>query len=526
MSDVINKIKQQIVLSNEIQKYVNLRKRGDLFIACCPFHEEKTPSFTVNDQKNIYYCFGCGIHGDLFSFVSKIENIEFKTILKRYADKFEIKYEPFKKLDKNLTDVLNDVKDFYQVSLENNQEAKDYLIKRKISLETIEKMEIGYSPKFGLVDLLLKKYSKDSIVQAGVCSDQMIFDRMRERIIFPMRNKNNEIIGFIGRVINDNLPKYLNYPETELFSKSLHLFNENNLKLNQPIILVEGCIDAISLMQKGFNNSLALMGTSLSLSQILMMFNITNTIYLMLDNDKAGQKATEKNIESFLKYLQPGKMIFVTDINPYKDPDELCNSNNDINLILKNAIPLFDWLYQKYQLETQNNPDILSENFRLLEALIKSIENSYVRKAYDIILKKKTQNFAYNSKKNINFFAKSLSQKIFPLEDKVMQILLNFPTFWATYLEQFMVYKFTNYLYEKVKLKVIEDLILYKKSVETINLEIKEIFGEFLINLLENNNLSHIIPNGSLILLYGQDLLKTMFFGSQEKLLKLPNIPK
>jgi DNA primase len=337
--DFSDKLRSSILASEVVGKKVILKQRGKEFTGLCPFHNEKTPSFTVNDQKGFYHCFGCQEHGDIIGFVMKSDGMDFKSAVICLANDFGIE------IPKIETHKKNDKSDRYYLLLEKScvffehnfhtgrgDEALKYLKKRAVNFHTIKKFRLGFANNSfdELYKFLLKEgFSRQEIADSGIISknDQNnLYDRFRNRIVFPITDKKNRITAFGGRVLSDDLPKYLNSSETENFKKNKTLYNFFYAK--KPIfeqgfaILVEGYFDVISLNLHGVENVVAGLGTAIGENQINELFLITNKIIVCLDGDFAGVRAAKRISDVVLPLINSKKNIYFAFLPEQTDPDD------------------------------------------------------------------------------------------------------------------------------------------------------------------------------------------------------------
>jgi DNA primase len=341
---ILQDIKDRLNVADIIAGYIPIKKAGVNFKAVCPFHNEKTASLVISPQKQIWHCFGCGEGGDIFGFVIKYENLEFRDALKLLADKAGVKlpeYRPHDENEVNEQEQLYRINDFaaryyHEILLKDKRgsQALDYLKNRGLTDGTIKQWQIGFAPDdFHALEraLVAKKVSLSDALKAGVISknerDQM-YDRFRGRVTFPIFNYFGRIVGFTARILNDDgkSAKYINSPETAIYNKSGVLFGLNfakeQIRKKDEIIIVEGQMDCISLHQAGFKNAVASSGTAYNQSAVALTNarRLTKNIKLCFDSDEAGQMALRKAGEMLLK---AGFLIKVIAIKSAKDPDEL-----------------------------------------------------------------------------------------------------------------------------------------------------------------------------------------------------------
>ncbi len=333
---------QEVISANDIEDvisaYVRLKKSGRSSTGLCPFHNEKTPSFHVSADKQLYHCFGCGEGGTVINFIMKAENLDFVDALKFLAQRANIALpEPeqspqmqkhLRKKQRMLSANTFAAKFFYNTLVKdpNAQKGRDYVISRALQPKTVTSFGIGYAPENG--DLLMKHleelgYTKQELFDFGlvVAKNNRYVDKFRGRVMFPIIDVRGNVIGFGGRILDDTKPKYLNSPETEVFNKRLNLYALNyakNAKENN-LILVEGFLDVISLHQAGVNNAVATLGTSLTPEQVQLIKRYTNEVLICYDTDEAGVKATLRAIDLFAASNVRVKILSLTGV---KDPDE------------------------------------------------------------------------------------------------------------------------------------------------------------------------------------------------------------
>lgn len=335
--ELIDEIRNRNDIVDVISQYVVLKRSGRNFFGLCPFHKEKSPSFCVSADKQIFHCFGCGIGGNVIHFVSKIENLNFKETLEMLADRSGIELPSLDSDGDNKTSILKTkvyeinqiAAEFYHNNLYNSEIAKpaqEYVKKRKLDNNTLKKFLIGYSGNYNeLYKLLVEKgYQEEEILASGLVNkmpDGKFIDRYRKRLMFPIQDVRNKIIAFGGRVLDDSKPKYINSPENIVYSKGRHLFGLNVAKKSdlKKIIIVEGYMDAISLHQRGITNAVASLGTAMTEAQGRLLRKSSEQVIIGYDSDGAGQAATLRGLE-ILSNL--GCDVRILQIEGAKDPDE------------------------------------------------------------------------------------------------------------------------------------------------------------------------------------------------------------
>ncbi|HWT27810.1 MAG TPA: DNA primase [Mobilitalea sp.] len=336
--ELVEEIRSKNDIVSVIGSYIKLQKKGSNHMGLCPFHNEKTPSFSVSASKQMYHCFGCGVGGNVFTFIMEYENYTFLEALKFLAERAgvalpEQEYSEEAKKQSDLKGRLLEVNKeaakyfYYQLKSQRGQAAHEYLIKRSLTEETIKQFGLGYSNKFS--DDLYKylknlNYDDEFLKLSGLVTIDETrggSDKFWNRVMFPIMDANHRVIGFGGRVMGDGTPKYLNSPETMIFDKSRNLYGLNfarNSRKNN-LLICEGYMDVIALHQAGFTNSVAALGTAFTPFHANLLKRYTNEVLLTFDSDGAGTQAALRAIP-ILK--EAGLSIKVIDMKPYKDPDE------------------------------------------------------------------------------------------------------------------------------------------------------------------------------------------------------------
>lgn len=336
--ELVEEVRLKNDIVDVISGYVKLQKKGSSHFGLCPFHNEKSPSFSVSRGKQMYYCFGCGAGGNVFTFLMEYENYSFQEALKVLADRAgvelpKLEYSKEAKEKAELKTILLEVnklaaKYFYvQLKSEQGRAAYTYLKDRKLSDETITAFGLGYSNKYSddlYRYLKTKGYTDEVLLKAGLISaDERhgAYDKFWNRVMFPIMDANNRVIGFGGRVMGDGKPKYLNSPETPVFDKSRNLYGLHRARISRkPYFLIcEGYMDVIALHQAGFTNAVASLGTALTEGHAALIKRYVNQVYLTYDSDDAGTRAALRAIP-ILKSM--GITAKVIRMDPYKDPDE------------------------------------------------------------------------------------------------------------------------------------------------------------------------------------------------------------
>ncbi len=402
----LDDIRTRLPVSQVVARAVKLKRQGREFIGLSPFKQEKTPSFTVNDQKGFYHCFASGEHGDIFKFLQVTEGLSFPEAVERLAGEAGLEMpkvspaaEKRERVGDRLRDALEAACRFFEEALEDARggAAREYLEKRGVSREMQETFRIGHAPnsRHALKEhLAAKGFTQDEMAEAGLLiageDIAVSYDRFRDRIIFPIRDTRDRVIAFGGRALSaDARAKYLNSPETPLFHKGAVLFNagparEAAYKAGS-VIVVEGYMDVIALAQGGFANAVAPLGTALTEDQIRLLWRMSDEPVLCFDGDEAGQKAAYRAVDTALPLLEPGKSLGFVFLPGGQDPDDLIGNEgaDAFRAVLANAQPLIAVLWaRELQSGTWNTPERRAALEDRLADLMKHIRSKRVRRHY------------------------------------------------------------------------------------------------------------------------------------------------
>ena len=335
-SEVIEEVVSRNDIVDVISGYIKLKKSGSSYVGLCPFHNEKSPSFSVSGTKQMYHCFGCGVGGNVITFVMGYENYTFPEAVKMLADRAGIalpvmEYSGEDRRERDIKTKLLEINKiaatfyYHQLKSPAGQSGLDYLKKRQLSDKTINTFGLGYAPQLtgDLYRMLKEKgYDDELLKESGLFTyEKGIREKFWNRVIFPIMDINNKVIGFGGRVMGDGKPKYLNSPETKLFDKSKNLYGLNVARSSRKnnLIICEGYMDVISMHQAGFNQAVASLGTALTPGHARLMKRYTDNVLITYDSDEAGVKAALRAIPILKK---AGLSTKVINMRPYKDPDE------------------------------------------------------------------------------------------------------------------------------------------------------------------------------------------------------------
>lgn len=356
---LLEDIKSEIDIVDFISGYVQLKKAGQNWKGLCPFHSEKTPSFTVSQSKQIFHCFGCGVGGDIISFLLKYENLSFKEAVNLLAKKAGIPLT-MGKADKNalqkneqIRNALADAMNYFAKMLSVSMSAREYFKNRGINRESYELFKLGYAPSGW--DNLLKHlrnsgYSDSIIKEAGlaVSGNKGLYDMFRERMIFPIMSINGNVTAFGGRALDDSTPKYINSPETVIFKKSYTLFGiytaKEEIRKKDYVIIVEGYMDVIICCQYGFKNVVAPLGTSLATSHFQKLRSLTNKVVLVFDGDAAGVAAAKRALLVICQNDFRSKVLLLQD---NEDPDSYLRKygSSSFRILIEKANSIIDFLF-------------------------------------------------------------------------------------------------------------------------------------------------------------------------------------
>ena len=357
-----DELRERLSIVDVVGRRVPLVKKGQNYWGCCPFHNEKTPSFSVNEAKGFYHCFGCGEHGDIISFVMKSENVDFKTAITELAAQAGLKMPDYKPKpaaqiarEESYFQIMANACDVYQKLLfdESGKVALEYVRKRGFTDDMIKKYRIGYAPKNNVIANKFVNVKQDSLLATGMCrrGDYGLYDFFRDKLMFPIFNARGQIVAFSGRSLDGSEPKYINTTDTELFHKRRTIFGFNFARdaihrANRSIV-VEGQIDAIQMQCNGFPETVAPLGTALTEDHISMLCKANRNIVFCFDGDGAGQKAAARACDIVMPFLRDTSDVRFAFVTGGKDPDEVLKTSGAVamNKIIDDATALVDFLW-------------------------------------------------------------------------------------------------------------------------------------------------------------------------------------
>ena len=533
--EYLNEIKLRLKVSQVVGKTVQLKKRGKEFVGLSPFKNEKTPSFTVNDEKEFYHCFSTGEHGNIFDFLMKTKSIGFGEAVKTLASeagmqpyrfsnfdqKKDLRFQTYKK-------ILNDYSNYFSQKLfdETNKEALDYLYNRGLNRNIIKEFNLGYVPwKNSFYEDLLKKYSEEEINTTGLYFKNnktgKFVDRFNSRIIFPVNNITGDTIAFGGRIIKDSkLAKYINSPETEFYKKGNVIFNLDKAKdtrsKTDDVLIVEGYMDVVSVYASGLKNVIANSGTALTERQINLIWKFFSNPIICLDGDESGQKAAERIAERLFPLINENNKIYFSIMPDGQDPDDFIKENGKEIftkfLEKKEIIQNFLWNYYLKKIN-ENNPFEISKFEKDIKKLAYSIKDETLKKYVledfleklnklipNQILNKNIQFSKYRNKKNYQILnetkilhqrRKNLS-KSQVIEFSILFLILNYHKISSKRFKELSEVEFVSEKNESLK-KTIITTYTSDEDQQIIKAKIEDDYANLISEIKENSNIQLIV---------------------------------
>ena len=497
--EYLDEIKTRLKVSTVVSRTVNLKKRGKEFIGLSPFKTEKTPSFTVNDDKEFYHCFATAEHGNIFDFIMKTQNLKFGEAVKFLANLAGMSAYTFSKQDeerekkwKEYSSIYNQYVDFYHGEILKNEDSKfarEYLKKRNLTKNEVLKFKIGHvKEKPNFYQTLKDQFSDESLIESGLFyfdeKNKTYVERFRNRIIFPINNISGQPIALGGRTFEDKsfLAKYINSPETFFFKKGFNLYNlDYARRLSNKIdhiFLVEGYMDVIGLNKNGIENVVANLGTSLTDRQILVLNQFFDDIIICFDGDESGYKAALRAAENSIKELKPEKKISFLFLPEKDDPDSFVNKNGKeyfIKFAKDNKIPIHRFIFNHYIKQTTNDPSSMAIFEKNLRNIANSIKDDFIRKyILEFFLEQISQLTPHSNitKKNFSFKrTKSLkaTQNYFNESKSLSQIELKEFSLLYLILYNLKIIKENIYLIENIKIFTEENKIVFDKVLKELS---------------------------------------------------------
>ncbi len=510
--EYLDEIKLRLKVSTVVSKSVSLKKRGKEYVGLSPFKNEKTPSFTVNDEKEFYHCFATSEHGNIFDFIMKTQNFKFGEAVKHLAQLAGMQPYTFSKQDeerekkwKEYLSIFSQYVEFYHNELLKNQSysnARDYLKKRSLGKEEVKKFKIGYiekNPNF--FDKLKNEFSNQALVDSGLFyfdeKKKIFVERFRGRLIFPINNISAQPIALGGRIIQDLdfLAKYINSPETNFFKKGSNLYNlDKARKLSNKvdyIYLVEGYMDVVGLSKNGIENVVANLGTSLTDKQIITLNQFFDDLIICFDGDDSGYKAALRAAENSIKELRPDKQISFLFLPDKEDPDSYINKhgkNYFLDFTKQSKLSVHQFIFSHYKKQTENNPSSMAIFEKKLRSIANTIKDDLIKKyVLEYFLEKISQLTPHSNLNKNKFYVKKTkvldttkkhyneSQSLTGIELKefsLLYLVLNNLTFLQVNIHLIENIKFFTEVNKKILLAIISKLKSKEKiTIKDLNLD-------------------------------------------------------
>ena len=448
--EYLDEIKTRLKVSTVISKTITLKRRGKEFVGLSPFKNEKTPSFTVNDEKEFYHCFSTGEHGNIFDFLMKTQNLKFGETVKILSNLagmrpyvFSKEDEQREKMFKEYVSVFRDYLEICHNNILNNKNDMviNYLKKRNIPLNIIKKFKIGFNQdNRDIYEKLKITHKEKTLSDTGLFyydeKKNKFIEKFRNRLIFPIFNITNNPIGVGGRIIESKnyLAKYINSPETPFFKKGSNLYNLNYVRSlsnkNDTVFLVEGYMDVIGLAKNNILNAVASLGTALTDRQISILNQFFDHIIICFDSDLSGVKAAKRAAENSIKDLQANKKISFLFLPEKEDPDTFVNKNGNeyfLKFSKDNTVSIFDFIFNSYKQNLENNPSSMALFEKSLRNSANSIKDNLIRKYALEYYLDKISSLKLNIKNTKTFFSKkfkslNITQKYYEKTKKISSI--------------------------------------------------------------------------------------------------------
>ncbi len=529
--EYLDEIKTRLKVSTVVSKTVSLKKRGKEFVGLSPFKTEKTPSFTVNDEKEFYHCFATSEHGNIFDFIMKMQNLKFGEAVKSLANLAGMRPYMFSKQDeereKNWQEycsIYNQYVEFYHNEILKNENvtiARDYLKKRSLTKYEVKKFKIGFVERnSNLYQKLKDEFSEKVLIESGLFyldeKKNTYVERFRDRIIFPINNISGQPIGLGGRIIQENnyLAKYINSPETPFFKKGSNLYNlDLARKLSNKIdhvYLVEGYMDVVGLSKNGIENVVANLGTSLTDKQILILNQFFEGIIICFDGDESGYKAALRAAENSIKELQPEKQISFLFLPDGEDPDSYANKNGKANFIdftKQSKILIHQFIFNHYKRQTDNNPSSMAIFEKKLRSVANTIKDNFIKKyVLEYFLEKISSLTPHSNQSKKQFYTKKIkslqsTQKHFNESKSLSGVELKEFSLLYLIMNNIDLFQENIHLIENIKLfsdenKLIFEAILSKlKSGEKFTIQEIAIDPQLIDKINKFASIKHILKN-------------------------------
>ena len=531
--EYLDEIKTRLKVSTVVSKSVVLKKRGKEYVGLSPFKNEKTPSFTVNDEKEFYHCFATSEHGNIFDFIMKKKNFKFREAVRQVAQLagmqpyiFSQQDEEREKKWKEYLSIYNQYVDFYYNELlknETHSNVRDYLKNRSLGKDEVKKFKIGYVEKNpNHFDKLKNEFSEQALIDSGLFyldeKNKTYVERFRGRLIFPINNISGQPIALGGRIIEklDYLAKYINSPETSFFKKGSNLYNLDlarklSNKLNH-IYLVEGYMDVVGLSKNGIENAVANLGTSLTERQILTLNQFFDDVIICFDGDESGYKAALRAAENSIKELKPEKQISFLFLPDKEDPDSYVNKNgkdNFINFTKQSKLSIHQFIFSHYKKQTENNPSSMAIFEKKLREIANTIKDDFIKKyVLEYFLEKISELTPYSNQNKRKFYVKSTkslasTKKHYNESQSLTGVELKEFSLLYLVMNNLKLLQSNIHLIENIKLftqvnKQIFELLLEKlKSGEYIKIDDLKLDKQLLDKINKFAPIKHILKNKS-----------------------------
>ncbi|WP_440933904.1 DNA primase [Candidatus Pelagibacter sp.] len=531
--EYLDEIKNRLKVSTVVSKTVSLKKRGKEFLGLSPFKNEKTPSFTVNDEKEFYHCFATSEHGNIFDFVMKTQNLKFGEAVKYLAQLAGMQPYMFSKQDEEREKKWNEYKsifsnyvDFYHNELLKNEDysiARDYLKNRSLGKDEVKKFKIGYiekNPNF--FEILKKDYTEQTLVETGLFyldeKKKIYMERFRGRLIFPINNISGQPIALGGRIIEnlDYLAKYINSPETNFFKKGSNLYNlDLARKLSNKIdhiYLVEGYMDVVGLSKNGIENVVANLGTSLTDKQILILNQFFDDIIICFDGDESGYKAALRAAENSIKELKPEKQISFLFLPDKEDPDSYVNKKGKANFVdftKQSKLSIHQFIFSHYKKQTKNNPSSMAIFEKKLREIANTIKDDFIKKyVLEYFLEKISELTPYSNQNSKRFYIKKIksldsTKKYFKESQSLTGVELKEFSLLYLIINKLDLMQANIHLLENIKLftefnkKIFEMIIEKLKSSSQITIQDLDLDVQLTEKINKFAPIKHILKNQS-----------------------------
>ena len=539
INEFVNLVNLTVRLSDFISQFINLSERGNSYVGKCPFHDENTPSFNVNNEKGLFYCFGCKAGGNIITFTKKYKNFTFNEAVNYISEYTGVKLlnNTFLNKDKNNQlnqkeiKILKACNDFFRECYSKNKKASDYL-KKRVSDDVINTFQVGFCPEHQILENFLKKnnffendYQKLDLFIKNKKGE--IFGRFSNRITFPIFDYDEKIVGFGGRTINNSKIKYINSQESQFFKKSNILFglkqNLDFIRAKKEIFLVEGYLDVIKLHEFQIKSSVSSLGTTLSENQLKKLWYYTDIPFVCFDGDQAGVNAAKNIAIKSLSFLIPGKSLKFIILPNNLDPDQFLSERGKEDFLdLKNdSLNLSELIWSLILDEiSELTPEFIATIDQKIEYYVSKISNNIVAKEYSRFLKNKKDKFLWKNNSFSKNKTKILNQHeiIENLNEKILiTILITEKKLFMKYFEEISNLKLRDNNLEKKKNEIFQ--LLSENNFDTKNeFWFKNLFSENELNEINNLKSTHIEKI--------EEKDKEIFFHNVINNIRLPNLIK